>query len=305
MNLSRLIKRAASNFLLSKQTFTLFQKFGLSLVRTRESPIPDTRLLCQQDDLWNRESELIGIDMNVDGQLAMLNQVFCLYKEECDFAKSKGNTTHEFYVYNDSFGLLSAITLHSMIRHFKPRTILEVGSGNSTFVSARASLMNQGDGHDTNLIAIEPYPREVHRQGFPGLTRLIQSPVESLDLSLFSDLVPNDILFIDGSHYVKIGGDVNFLFLEVLPRLQSGVFVHIHDIFFPFEYPKKWIQEDRTFYSEQQLLQAFLTYNRTFEVLWAEHYMKAKYPEECEAALSNLLGYNENHQSNSFWMRRL
>ena len=305
MNLSRFAKKAASKFLLSKQTFRSFQKFGLSLVRTRESPIPNIRLLRQRDDLWSRESELVGIDMNVDGQLAMLNQVFRLYKEECDFPKSQSNTPHEFYVYNDSFGLISAITLHSIIRHFKPRTILETGSGNSTFVSARASLMNQGDGYETNLIAIEPHPREVHRQGFPGLTSLIQSPVESLDLSLFSDLVPNDILFIDGSHYVKIGGDVNFLFLEVFPRLQSGVFVHIHDIFLPFEYPKKWIQEDHTFYSEQPLLQAFLMYNRTFEVLWAERYMKTKYPKECEVAFSNLLGDKENHQSNSFWMRRV
>ena len=92
--------------------------------------------------------------------------------------------------------------------------------------------MNQAHGLDTELIAIEPYPNQVLKKGFPGLSRLIQNKVEEVDINLFSHLEDRDILFIDSSHVVRIGGDVIFLYLEVLPRLKKGVVVHIHDIFF-------------------------------------------------------------------------
>ena len=120
-----------------------------------------------------------------------------------------------------------------MIRHFRPRLIIEVGSGFSSLVAAEAIAKNK----NSALICIEPFPQDFLRQGFPGLRSLIEKKVEEIDLEFFSQLNCGDILFIDSSHTVKIRGDVNYLFLELLPRLKPGVIVHVHDIFFPFDYP--------------------------------------------------------------------
>lgn len=296
------LKRLGGRLLLSRAAFTALQAVGLSLVRTRESPVPDLALL-KADRFGEKESSLPGLEINESRQLAFL-PTFKKYMSECEFAEIR-TSSHEFCIPNDSFGFISAVVLHSMVRHFKPKTIIEVGAGNSTFVSARASVLNAVDGINTNLVVIEPYPKsDVFRRGFPGLGRLIEKRAETVELSLFEGLVPGDILFIDGSHYSRPGGDANFLVLEVIPRLAPGVLIHIHDIFLPEDYPAKWILEDRTFYNEQYLVQAFLCFNRGIEVLWAERYMKLKHSREVQGVFRKV-GYRENHVSNSLWMRRI
>src|SRR4029077_19197551 len=122
------------------------------------------------------------------------------------------------------------------------------------------------------LMCIEPFPQKFLRAGFPGLQSLMERKVQDVDLNFFSQLQSGDILFIDSSHTVKIGGDVNYLFLEVLPRLNPGVIVHVHDIFLPFDYRRDWVMDELRFWTEQYLLQAFLMFNSDFEVLMANHY---------------------------------
>ena len=117
---------------------------------------------------------------------------------------------------------------------------------------------------------------------------LIEKKVEDIDLEFFSQLESGDVLFIDSSHTVKIGGDVNYLFLEVLPRLKPGVIVHVHDIFLPFEYRRDWVMEEFRFWTEQYLLQAFLTFNSEFEVLMANSYLAHGYLEDLKAAFPSL-----------------
>jgi hypothetical protein len=112
--------------------------------------------------------------------------------------------------------------------------------------------------------------------------------VEDIDLEFFSELNSGDVLFTDSSHTVKIGGDVNYLFLEVLPRLKAGVIVHIHDIFLPFDYRRDWVLDEFRFWSEQYLLQAFLTFNSEFEVLMANSYMAHEYLDDLKAAFPSL-----------------
>src|SRR5207247_5820903 len=102
-------------------------------------------------------------------------------------------------------------------------------------------------------------------------------------------LQSGDVLFIDSSHTVKIGGDVNYLFLEVLPRLKPGVIVHVHDIFLPFEYPREWVRDDFRFWAEQYLLQAFLTFNSEFQVLMANNYLNHSYAKVLRRAFQGLL----------------
>ena len=124
--------------------------------------------------------------------------------------------------------------------------------------------------------------------------------MEDIDLEFFSQLDSGDILFIDSSHTVRIGGDVNYLFLEVLPRLKPGVIVHVHDIFFPFDYRREWVLDEFRFWTEQYLLQAFLTFNSEFEVLLANNYLSHYHKDAVKTVFPSLPSWG----GGSFWMRR-
>jgi len=183
-----------------------------------------------------------------------------------------------------------------MVRHFQPQLILEIGGGFSSLLLSEAAAKNNG----SSVICIEPFPPEFLKQGSPGLRSLIEKEVQDIDLDFFAQLASGDILFIDSSHTVKIGGDVNYLFLEVLPRLSPGVIVHIHDIFLPFEYRRKWVVDELRFWTEQYLLQAFLAFNSDYEVLIANNYLSHYYEEDLKATFPDLPCWG----GGSLWMRR-
>jgi hypothetical protein len=185
---------------------------------------------------------------------------------------------------------------YCMVRHFQPRLIIEVGSGFSSLLLGQAAAKNG----DAPLVCIEPFPREFLRKGFPGLRTLVEKNVQQIDLEFFSQLDPGDILFIDSSHTVKIGGDVNYLFLEVLPRLKPGVIVQVHDIFLPFEYRRDWVLDEFRFWTEQYLLQAFLIFNSEFEVLLGNYYLSHYHAQQLKAVFPELPRWI----GGSFWMRR-
>lgn len=253
--------------------FAFFESKGFHITRNHfYQPIPDTRSL--RDEIWERESELVGVDMNIDYQLHLLRDIFPKFKTEYDeFPIKKPLSDSGFYFDNPNFSGTDALVLYCMIRHFRPKTVLEVGGGFSTRVSAQAALRNR----DTKVVCIEPYPEPILTNRFPGLTKLVTDRVENVGLDPFLALGANDILFIDTSHCLKIGADVQLLYLEVLPRLKEGVIVHIHDIFFPKEMPKDWVLGLHRFWTEQYLVQAFLAFNRAFEVLYCNSYVKLKY----------------------------
>ena len=148
--------------------------------------------------------------------------------------------------------------------------------------------------------SVEPYPESFLRQGVEGLTSLLVEKVEEVEFSFFDQLEADDILFIDTSHVVRTGGDVNYLFLELLPRLNPGVIVHVHDIFLPLEYPQKWVIQLRRFWTEQYLLQAFLAFNSEFEVLVSSAYLQTYH----KADLQRLFPAYAPWQGGSFWMQR-
>ena len=282
--------------------FSLWESLGFHITPNHfYQPIPDTITL--KDELWLRQSELVGVDMNEQKQIQLLNQ-FMRFKEEYDaFPKNKASKPYQYYINNPNFGAVDAEILYCIIRHFKPKKIIEIGSGYSTYLSAQAILKNEEEnGNKTELIAIEPYPDEVLKSGFSGLSKLILTKIEEIDLSEFSELKENDILFIDSSHVLKIGNDVQYEYLEILPRLNKGVIIHIHDIFLPMEYPKKWVLEMHRFWNEQYLLQSFLAFNSAFEVLWAGSYMHLGHPEKLEKAFSS---YNRKMVGpGSLWIRK-
>ena len=258
-------------------------------------PIPDTRSL--PETLWTQPSELVGIDMNEAMQLDLLRRHFPKFRNEYgQFATEPSGEENRFYLGNQLFDDADALVAYCMVRHFQPRLIIEVGSGFSSLVLGDAIAKNTG----SSLICIEPFPREFLRKGFPGLQSLMEQKVQDIELDFFSQLDSGDILFIDSSHTVKIGGDVNYLFLEVLPRLKPGVIVHVHDIFLPFEYRRDWVLDEFRFWAEQYLLQAFLTFNSEFDVLMANNYLNYHYEEELKAAFPDLSSWG----GGSFWMRR-
>jgi hypothetical protein len=168
---SRVVQRVCS----TAPVFNLMQRLGVHLTRNHfYDPVPDTRELAMRRDLWEDDHELPGVKLNVGAQVRMLESVFPEFAHECRFPLEAGAVPHEYHVNNGAFGLSSAAVLHCMIRHYRPRLILEVGAGNSTLVSARACRMLLSQGHETRLVSIEPYPGEVLRRGFPGLTRVPQ-----------------------------------------------------------------------------------------------------------------------------------
>ena len=195
-----------------------------------------------------------------------------------------------------AFGGTDALVAYCMIRHFQPRLIIEVGSGYSSLLIAEAAAKTNA----CSLICVEPFPSDFLSKGFPCLKALLAKKVEEIELDFFSQLEAGDILFIDSSHTVKIGGDVNYLFLEVLPRLKPGVIVHVHDIFLPFEYRRDWVMDEFRFWTEQYLLQAFLTFNSEFEVLMANSYLSYYHKEDLKATFPSLPSLG----GGSFWMRR-
>lgn len=290
-----------------KQLFPFWQYLGFHIIRNHfYEPIPDTRTL--GDGLWEHHSELIGVNLNEEKQLKLLSDLASKYKSEynnfpINFCKTM--EPYDFYIENNMFSPIDAEILYCMVRDFKPRQIMEIGSGYSTYLSAKAILKNKEEDHchESYLIAIEPYPNDILKNGFPGLSRLIPEKVENVPLSEFKKLKEDDILFVDSSHVLKIDSDVQYIYLEILPRLNKGVMVHCHDIFFPAEYPREWILKDHRFWNEQYVLQAFLNFNNSFEVIWASNYMNLKHPNELENVFNSY--HSVYKMPSSFWMRKI
>ena len=167
------------------------------------------------------------------------------------------------------------------------------------------------------LFTIEPFPNPT----LQGITTLIPQRIQDVDLDLFLSLGAGDILFLDSSHVVSVGSDVVREHLEILPRLKSGVIIHVHDIFLPSDYPRDAVLSKLCFWSEQYLLQAFLALNPQFEVLWGSSAMQQFYPEALEVTFPRWQhSYVRIAQStrqflptldgdrvwpSSFWMRRI
>ena len=180
-----------------------------------------------------------------------------------------------------------ATLYYCLLRHFKPKLVLEVGSGYSTLFARRAGM--------GQLEAIEPYPFAWLQN---TVDRLIELPVQDVPLSEFQRLQKNDVLFIDSTHVCKIGSDVNYLFLNVLPKLNPGVVVHVHDIFLPFEYPQSWVQDQQIYWNEQYLLAALLLHSKDWKVLAANHWLG----RTCENEMRQLFPDVPVPGGGSFWM---
>ena len=186
-----------------------------------------------------------------------------------------------------------------------PAKVIEVGSGYSTQILYQASLMNRAEGKSTEIICVEPYPEA--RLTEIGLQfTLIQEKLENLDPDFFFEqLAPGDILFIDSTHTIKYNSDVCRLILEILPRLQPGVWIHFHDLWFPYDYPYEWIFDERRSWGEQYFLEAFLSYNVHFKVRFCNNLMAVDFPDAMKNLWSEGVDWNSSHRSSSVWLERV
>ena len=275
-----------------RELFAYWERHGFHVTPVHfYEPIPDTQSL--PETLWSQASELPGINMNDAAQLDLLRNHFSKLRDEYETLAAEPPPGQLW-----PFRGTDVLVAYCVVRHFQPRRIIEVGSGFSSLVLGQAAAKNKSSA----LICIDPFPNELIRKdnGIPALQSLIESKVQDVDVEFFSQLESGDILFIDSSHTVKTGGDVNYLFLEILPRLEAGVIVHVHDIFLPFEYRRDWMLEEFRFWTEQSLLlQAFLIFNSEFDVLMANSYLNHYYLADVKAAFPNLRRWI----GGSFWVR--
>jgi|SRR5450432_70912 hypothetical protein len=269
--------------------FRMFQRLGISITpRHFYWPIPDLNALGTKK--WTECSLSDGVDLRLARQMQLLTSGFLAPQSELNFGELETTCEHEFHFNNGYFERVDAEVAYSVVRQFRPRKIIEIGSGHSTRLMATALRRNQEEGSPGELIGIEPHPSPVLRRGFPGFTELILKGVQDVPMSLFLTLDAGDILFIDSSHVVSVGSDVVHEILKILPKLKPGVLVHVHDIFIPAEYPEKFVMTNLCFWGEQYMLEAFLSFNRAFEVLWASSAMQFYHREALEQYFPGWVG---------------
>ncbi|OBJ36303.1 hypothetical protein A5630_07255 [Mycolicibacterium mucogenicum] len=248
------------------------------------------------------ERDLPAVDMNVDEQLLLLDKFD--YADELRAFPREEQPGLGYYFENSMFGSGDAEFLYNIIRLYKPRRLIEIGSGQSTRIAAAAITANRRENGNAACrhVCVEPYEAGWLEQ--LGVT-VVRTPVEQLDKAMVDELEPNDILFIDSSHMIRPQGDVLHEYLELLPRLRSGVLVHVHDIFTPRDYPKEWIVDQNRFWNEQYLLEAFLSYNSQFKIIAAVNFLKHHYPEQISRCCPVLGAELSAREPGSFWMQRV
>ncbi len=273
------------------------------------SPLPEAEDLFQHEgELCDRTiTEIAGIDLNVARQLELLN-AFSRYHNELPFNDHKTSEVR-YWLDNGFFSYGDAVILFSVLRHFQPRTVIEVGSGFSS-----AAMLDTNDlffAGAINFVFIEPYPERLYellsRRDTDTYT-ILQSRVQKVPIGTFSQLTNHDVLFIDSSHISKTGSDVNHLLSQVLPSLATGVIIHFHDIFWPFEYPNEWLLDGRA-WNEAYMLKSFLQYNDSFEIIYFNEFIQkhhsATLQEKLPEARRQPTHYPLSQGNSSLWLRKI
>ncbi|HEX3232254.1 MAG TPA: class I SAM-dependent methyltransferase [Pyrinomonadaceae bacterium] len=265
------------------------------------SPIPDHNEVRRNEErIFRIPKSLSGIELNIDEQLLTLNSL-ASFGAEMPFQAEKTKGLR-YCLKNSMFGFADGISLYGLIRHLKPKRIIEVGAGYSSCV-----MLDTNERFFENRISctfIEPNPAAFLSLIKPGdldRIQLVRTPLQEVDPNTFRNLSANDILFIDSSHVSKAGSDVNYLIFEVLPELQSGVYVHFHDIFYPFEYPKHWICDLGISWNEAYLLRAFLQYNQSFRIALFINYLERFHLDQLRALMPQSAG----GAGGSLWLRKV
>jgi hypothetical protein len=284
--------------------FKVFYQSGFYFLRKHYYlPIPDDK-----DLKHSCNSELVGINMNDEFQLRFTNDVLLKYKAEfLSFPIHSTGNSCSYHLVNGVFMAGDGNAYYALIRHLKPKTIIEVGAGYSAMLANHAIEKNIGElaKYECKFMAIEPHPGD-YLMTLSRLTELKKCELQDVPVDYFLQLSSGDILFIDSSHVLKSGGDVWLEYCEIIPRLKSGVYIHIHDVSLPKPYPSVYY-DAHLYWNEQYVLQALLTNNDKLEVVWAGTYLFYKYADRMRKIFSP--EYDLMRESyplaepSSFWLR--
>jgi predicted O-methyltransferase YrrM len=265
------------------------------------SPLVDTeKLAARASTVFAPQAPPSGIDLRLHTQLHLFYKLAEYYKDLPFDAQATPGV--RYYYENDLFGYADAIVLATMIRHMKPRRIIEVGSGYSSSV-----ILDVNEAFFSNQIQctfIEPFPDILHSLVKPGdldNITVIPTGVEQVGTDVFQTLEPGDFLFIDSTHVAKCDSDVNHHFFRILPSLKPGVLIHFHDVFYPFEYPSSWFFEENRSWNEIYVLRAFLMHNNSYEII----FFNSLFYQSYRGVIAELMPKFLRNSGGSFWMRKV
>jgi predicted O-methyltransferase YrrM len=247
----------------------------------------------------DESNPILGINMNDVAQIELLKK---LTSYGCDYSFPRNKSAGFRYHWdNPAYHFADGLSLFSMIRHFQPNKIVEIGSGFSSCMILDVNSLFFKD--SIHLTFVEPHPDLLYSLIKPedvSRNTIIQMRLQDANIEVFSALEENDILFIDSTHVSKLKSDVNRAIFQVLPILKPGVIVHFHDIFWPFEYPKHWIEEGRA-WNEIYIIRAFLEYNDSFEILLFPSYLQKSKPDILAAGMPDF----SKGEGATLWLRKI
>lgn len=280
-------------------TEALAERTGNELVpRTYYSPLPDLERL--SEELWRVPRPIEGVELRVEQGVALLEELAPLIDEFRPPIEPPADGSG-FYIENGGYGSVDAEVLYAMLRRVRPARVVELGSGASSHVISAAARANARHSHPFEHLIFDPFPFEANPLGPVDGPVVSAVGVEQIDADVIAGLGQRDVLFVDTTHTVKTGGDVNRVVLEFLPLLAPGVLVHFHDVFLPWEYPRGWVIDERRAYAEQYLLQSFLAFNSAYEVVFPAHAVTRAAPD---LVASCIRSYRAGVAPGAFWIRR-
>jgi predicted O-methyltransferase YrrM len=244
------------------------------------SPIPAKVEVISNLKRTQTHISLPEVDLRREAQFALL-EPYAEYYKEISFPEEKSQQ-YRYYFNQVMFCYADAIFLYCFIRHFRPKRIIEIGSGFSSAVML--DTLERFPYGNVDVTFIEPSPERLLatlKAKDKQSVNIIGTKVQEIDLDLFGSIHAGDLLFVDSSHVFKYGSDVQRIFCEILPILPVGSFVHFHDIFFPFEYPPEWLAEGR-YWNEGYFLRLFLAYNESWNIVFFNNYAGAEFKKDLE-----------------------
>ncbi|MDA8291262.1 MAG: class I SAM-dependent methyltransferase [Actinomycetota bacterium] len=261
------------------------------------SPVPDlAEIGADADRVFAARVAIPGVDLREDAQVETFRE-FAALAREAPLPERSGPGSR-YGLDNPNYGIGDASMLQAMLRRLRPGRYLEVGSGWSTALALDTNERFLGG--EMAVTAVEPHPGLLLERLRPGdPVEVLAERVQRVPLGRFSELRANDVLFVDSSHVLKTGSDVEFLLGEVLPILAPGVHVHIHDVFWPFEYLRHWVEEGRA-WNECYAVRAFLAFNSSFEVVLFNHWLALNRRDVIAAELPEML----ENTGGALWLRR-
>jgi len=240
------------------------QRFKVDVLpRHFYSSVPDLRELRRWPS-WRKPMSMVGVNgADVEQQVASA-------RELCAAAAARERLTtlniHQFAIGENGevgYGPIEAEFLYGFVATRRPRRVVQVGAGVSTAIILRSAA---DAGYAVDVTCVDPYPTDYLRRGAQaGRIKLIAERAQDVDLAVLTDVGSDGMLFVDSTHTVKVGSEVNRIVLEALPRLPAGAFVHFHDIFFPYDYQPSVFTEP-FFSSESTLLHAYLANNDKYRL---------------------------------------